>query len=146
MKVLHNKLIYDTEKLDLLFNLDQNKPKNDPKFTQEGTNSPTPLVYSTNTFGSIWTTSGPSISTLSNEFIYTNYIARTPNNRYVIVLVKSVKNHKDENIELSRKISQFFKDEDEIVEYLSDRFGKDLLYDTLLTNFFEKIGIKLKNA
>jgi len=141
MKVLHNKLIYDTEKLDLLFNLDQNKPKDDPKFTEEGTCSSIP-----STLGTIWVNSGPSISTLSNDFIYTNYIARTPNNRYVIVLVKSVKNHKDENIELSRKISRFFKDEDEIVEYLSDRFGKDILYDTLLTNFFEKIGIKLKNA
>jgi hypothetical protein len=145
MKVLHNKLIYDTEKLDLLFNLDQDNPKDDVKFTQEGTNSSTPTGYAT-TIGSIWITSGTSTATASNDFIYTNYIARTPNNRYVTVLVKSVKNHKDENIELSRKISRFFKDEDEIVEYLADRFGKDILYDTLLTNFFEKIGVKLKNA
>lgn len=145
MKVLHNKLIYDTEKLDLLFNLDQNKPKNDPTFVQEGTISTTPTGYAT-TIGSIWTTVSPSHQQRSDDFIYTNYIARTPNTRYVIVSVKSVKNHKDENIELSRKISRFFKDEDEIVEYLSDRFGKDLLYDTLLTNFFEKIGVKLKNA
>jgi hypothetical protein len=145
MKVLHNKLIYDTEKLDLLFNLDQDKPKDDPKFTEEGTNSSTPMGIPS-ALGTIWTTSTLSTTSLSNEFIYTNYIARTPNNRYVIVLVKSVKNDNDVNIELSRKISRFFENTDEIVEYLSDRFGKDLTYDTLLTNFFEKIGVKLKNA
>jgi hypothetical protein len=141
MKVLHNKLIYDTEKLKLLFNLDQNKPKDNPEFVQEGIYSTTP----TSTLGSVWVTT-VSTAHQNSDFIYTNYIACTPNNRYVIVLVKSIKNHKDEEIELSRKISRFFKDTDEIVEYLSDRFGKDLLYDTALTNFFDKIGVNIKNA
>jgi hypothetical protein len=142
MKVLHNKLIYDTEKLKLLFNLDQNKPKDNPEFVQEGTYSTTP----TSTLGTYWTVTVPIDNRKSDEFTYTNHIAITPNNRYVIVLVKSIKNHKDEEIELSRKISRFFKDTDEIVEYLSDRFGKDLLYDTALTNFFDKIGVNIKNA
>jgi hypothetical protein len=54
MKVLHNKLIYDTEKLELLFNLDQNQPKNDPKFTQESTTSTTPTGN-----GAYWTVTVP---------------------------------------------------------------------------------------
>ena len=144
MKVLHNKLIYDTEKLDLLFNLDQNKPKNNTEFVQEGTNSSTPTGYGTTT-GTFWITTHTTTN-VASDFTYTDYIARTPNHRYVIICIKSIKNHRDEDVELSRKISHFFENEDKIIEYLSDRFGKDLFYDSLLTTFFEKIGIKLENA
>ena len=143
MKVLHNKLIYDTEKLELLFNLDENKPKNYELWTKNSNN------LTVTTTGATWTTTGWVQSPTHEKderFTYTNHIAQTPNNRFVIVCIKSVKNDRDEKVELGRTITRFFKDKNDIFDYLSERYGLDPLYDIKLEEFFLKIGIKLENA
>ena len=148
MKTMVNGLLYDTDMLELVFNLDENTPKSGGNYnTYTSTASSGDLVTSNNS-SNTWYTVNYFTATLPQDpnFKYENYIAKSKKDNFVIVTVKSVKTERNVWTPIERKIIRYFKDKNSVRDYLSEKFGFDDRCDVEIRRFFEKFGITIENA
>lgn len=143
MKTIVNGLLYDTDMLELVFNLDENTPKNRANYTDTYTTSSNNW-YTNSSYN--WFTMNCSTTTPNPDFKYENYIAKTKNDNFVIVTVKSVKTDRNVWTPIERKIIRYFKNKDSVRDCLSEKFGFDDRCDVEIRRFFEKIDIVIENA
>lgn len=156
MKRIVNGLVYNTDDIELVYNLSKNKPNKPSSYGNYYVN-----YWSGSTGGWVsneTTTSGlkwvvnPSDNSTNNvnnkkdDFTYETYIGKTKNNRFTVVMIKFAKSENDTVIPVSRTFLTYFKNTDELVSYLAEDYGYEGRVNKAIEDFFDKIGVELKAA